>query len=1650
MLYRRSARRFAPSVRSLEQRCLLSLAAEWRGQDGSDYVGLDTQATWGASRNPNNYVDIRIHLTDLKGNASAVSHVKLGRLGGNESWDYKVISGSTYQGNMVFIGTGYSGDLFLEPQQADAAGTTYENLTVEYNNGTPSDFLPFLSNSSNANYTPAVAVNPNKLMASGISLIPLSQDDVDLTGPGPSVGPDGILDFGIQINLPTNASIHTATLTGPGSNPTRWQGGIEMFDHFFGYANPEGYWNAELVPYSTSVYKFYGSPTASLSQATVNMELIYADPNRAGKKDTAFVTMPTLSTTANKAYPSVASPTQTAATWGTQITTNGLDRGFVPISLAAIPGHSYNDVKSAMLTDEVGNVWVYKSAPNRPDFPFDLKFSDSTGIFSFPPARDESDSTLTLQTFDASGNQLSLSRFSGGSCDADMRDDRVPSGTTGQNATPDTPGQPNNLAYLVSANYQNIFLPDGTYTFFQPLVLNNSITITGGPNAVIRFVPSSTQAGWSSSPGAIMLNKSGTTLSGFQIDLVTAPDLDHWLTGGAADHTVIFINEHTRGTTLTNLTILAEPQDVRKALDDPVNYAHQPINVIHGVAPDASGRISGNVIRGGPIKIKGGPWQVLNNDFQGPYAGMESVAAIGFAEGHDLLVEGNHVHLVDQTGVTAIDRLITTGGGGLHRTFHVTIQDNVFDGGAGQTTTPVLGGNHAEVIVLEGYGIVFEGVPGAISPDGMILEISKPQGSAAAASDVVAILTGPASGQWLTIAQRLPDAVQGGISYQRYLLNSPLPLVAAGQRPNYVVSITHGNVATAIQRNTIDLSTSRVQGAGDVGLKNGGHDFGMRVLNNTFIGSNGIELTAYSSNKEDTGDIAGMDGWTRLPAFDVRIDGNTFRDNDVAFNLFVGHGTKGSGNYGHKSNAGRLYWQGSFTNNRIQWTGSVAPKADVGLPDFSHADHSWIDDGEMRLSLWGNSASGALQPQVHAATIQGKPGGSFDVQDNLSLPALPTAMGTIAIDSGGGAVGDFAADNSMTGGTARPNATSHAIDVGGVTDPAPQSVYQSERYGSSFSYAISVPTPGASYLVRLHFAETFSSVSGAGQRLINVAINSRKVLSNFDVYAAAGNALYKAVVREFVVQADTNGIIAIAFSGSGYGPKVSGIEVKPVARVATDLAVRAGTSGSGDYTSDAAVVIGGTVGSPVGQSIATTGIINPAPQAVYQTERYGSAFSYTFPNLTPGSFYKVRLHFAETFSSVNGEGQRPINITINGQRVKTDFDIYKEAGDQRDRAVVLEHTVKADPAGRIVIGFLSGASGYGAKVNGIQVYSYNPDAVAINAGPDSSFAYDKDATAGYLTVSGGSIGTPIAQAIDVSGVADPAPQSVYQSERYGAFTYTIQPPFHPGASYLVRLHFAETYSGVTAEGQRLINVSINGRQVLTNFDVYAAAGDTLYKAVVEQFNVTADSVGKIVIAFTGSGYGPKLSGLQILPNAVTKFDLSGYFNEVGISSDAHPPAGGLDGSGNSVSSDATGTTITWNSFDFHIGSPDQTDGLGNAVKNSIKANGQSIVLPGCNSSSIRLIGTATNGAQTGTFTVHYDDGSTATFVQTFSDWFVGPLPLGETIAKRLEYRNTASGQQTGPFYLYGYTFILDPAKAVSSIDLPNNANMHIFALDLVQ
>jgi len=86
----------------------------------------------------------------------------------------------------------------------------------------------------------------------------------------------------------------------------------------------------------------------------------------------------------------------------------------------------------------------------------------------------------------------------------------------------------------------------------------------------------------------------------------------------------------------------------------------------------------------------------------------------------------------------------------------------------------------------------------------------------------------------------------------------------------------------------------------------------------------------------------------------------------------------------------------------------------------------------------------------------------------------------------------------------------------------------------------------------------------------------------------------------------------------------------------------------------------------------------------YQTDRYGGAFTYTLPGLTPGLIYGVRLHFAETYWAA--AGKREFNVAINGNSVLTNFDIFSSAGGA-DIAVVKDFTATANAAGQIVIAY---------------------------------------------------------------------------------------------------------------------------------------------------------------------------------------------------------------------------------------------------------------------------------------------------------------------------------------------------------------------------
>jgi len=179
-------------------------------------------------------------------------------------------------------------------------------------------------------------------------------------------------------------------------------------------------------------------------------------------------------------------------------------------------------------------------------------------------------------------------------------------------------------------------------------------------------------------------------------------------------------------------------------------------------------------------------------------------------------------------------------------------------------------------------------------------------------------------------------------------------------------------------------------------------------------------------------------------------------------------------------------------------------------------------------------------------------------------------------------------------------------------------------------------------------------------------------------------------------------------------------------------------------------------------------------------------------------------------------------------------------------------------------------------------------------------------------------------------------------------------------------------------------------------------------------------------------------------NSAVSGGSNGIYNQSsGIVSDGAAFSGGLDGVGYAYSANLLGSTLGWNGVNFTFGPANGADVIGGA--------GQTITLTATRASSVSLLATAVNGAQTSqVFLVNYTDGTSATFTQSLSDWFVFGQYPGESIAKSMSYRDTSSGGEDGrTFNLYGYTFVTDNSRTVKSITLPNNFQVKVLAIGLL-
>jgi beta-glucosidase len=177
--------------------------------------------------------------------------------------------------------------------------------------------------------------------------------------------------------------------------------------------------------------------------------------------------------------------------------------------------------------------------------------------------------------------------------------------------------------------------------------------------------------------------------------------------------------------------------------------------------------------------------------------------------------------------------------------------------------------------------------------------------------------------------------------------------------------------------------------------------------------------------------------------------------------------------------------------------------------------------------------------------------------------------------------------------------------------------------------------------------------------------------------------------------------------------------------------------------------------------------------------------------------------------------------------------------------------------------------------------------------------------------------------------------------------------------------------------------------------------------------------------------------------------LAAATNNTAISDDADPAGGNFDGGGYSYSAQALASVgLTPGAKVTHDGLTFEWPNVPAATPDNVVTSGQTIALSG-QGGQLAFLGAGAFGTQTGQVTVTYTDGTTSTGTITMSDWYSNAAVTGDEVVATTPHWNIPAGSTLDPNHkvsVYYSAVPLSAGKTVAAVTLPNNTNLHVFAL----
>jgi hypothetical protein len=149
-----------------------------------------------------------------------------------------------------------------------------------------------------------------------------------------------------------------------------------------------------------------------------------------------------------------------------------------------------------------------------------------------------------------------------------------------------------------------------------------------------------------------------------------------------------------------------------------------------------------------------------------------------------------------------------------------------------------------------------------------------------------------------------------------------------------------------------------------------------------------------------------------------------------------------------------------------------------------------------------------------------------------------------------------------------------------------------------------------------------------------------------------------------------------------------------------------------------------------------------------------------------------------------------------------------------------------------------------------------PGTIRIRAGNSAPY---KDAAGNTWEAERGFEGGSTIDRDPSLAIANTKDPDLFRSEHYSMDSFSIAVP---NGKYIAKLYFAETFDGISGDGQRVFTFKVQDKE-FKDFDVFKKAGGA-NKVYVETVPVEVTN-GKFTITFTANIENPQINAIELIP-----------------------------------------------------------------------------------------------------------------------------------------------------------------------------------------